>query len=106
VSHGAGGGGGGQTPVSRSRKVAGQAPRRMPVGWSGDSRGWRGVAHWFRAVRDGVGRVEGGSVSGRRSTGCGGLCGHRGALGLGDVRGWVVRVGGWPEENGTGGCLR
>jgi hypothetical protein len=45
-------------------------------------------------------------VSGRRNVGCGGRSGHRGAPGLGDVRGWVVRAGGRPVENGTGGCLR
>jgi hypothetical protein len=45
-------------------------------------------------------------VSGRRNTGCGGRSGHRRASGLGDVRGRVVRAGGWPVENGTGGFLR
>jgi hypothetical protein len=77
------------------------------VGWSGDSRGWRGVAHRYRAVHDGVSRVEGGAlVSGQRNAGCGGRRGRRGALGLGDVRGRVVRAGGRLVENGTSGCLR
>jgi hypothetical protein len=48
----------------------------------------------------------GGAVSGRRNTGCVGRSGRRGAPGLSDVHGWVIRAGGWPVENGTGGCLR
>jgi hypothetical protein len=49
---------------------------------------------------------RGALVSGRRNVGCGGQSGRRRAPGLGDVRGRVVRVGGWPVENGTGGCLQ
>jgi hypothetical protein len=45
-------------------------------------------------------------VSGQRNAGCGGRRGRRGALGLGDVRGRVVRAGGRLVENGTSGCLR
>jgi hypothetical protein len=45
-------------------------------------------------------------VSGQRNAGCGGRSGRRGALGLGDIRGRVVRAGGRPVENGTSGCLR
>jgi hypothetical protein len=48
----------------------------------------------------------GGAVSGRRNTGCVGRSGRRGAPGLSDVHGRVIRAGGWPVENGTGGCLR
>jgi hypothetical protein len=76
------------------------------VGWSGDSRGSRGIAHWYRAVHNGVAQLGGGAVSGRRNTGCVGRSGRRGAPGLSDVHGWVIRAGGWPVENGTGGCLR
>jgi hypothetical protein len=45
-------------------------------------------------------------VSGQRNAKCGGRSGRRGAPGLGDVRGWVVRAGGRPGENDTSGCLR
>jgi hypothetical protein len=45
-------------------------------------------------------------VSSRRNVGCGGRSGHRGALGLGDVRGRVVRAGGRLMKNGTGGRLQ
>jgi hypothetical protein len=39
-------------------------------------------------------RWRGASMSGRRNVGCGGWSGHRGALGLNDVHGWVVKAGG------------
>jgi hypothetical protein len=76
------------------------------VRWSGDSRGWRGVAHRYREVHDDVARVEGAPMSGRRNVGCGGWSGHRGALGLSDVHGWVVRAGGQSMADDTSRCLR
>jgi hypothetical protein len=63
------------------------------VGWSGDSKSWRGLLTsieqftmmWLRWR---------GAMSSRRNAGCGGWSGRTGAPGLGDVHGRVVKAGG------------
>jgi hypothetical protein len=76
------------------------------VGWSGDSKSWRGLLTSIEQFTMMWLGWRGGAVSGQRNAGCGGWSGRTGALGLGDVRGRVVRAGGTAGGNGTSGCLR